>query len=64
LGALGAALLFGFAYNLQNVLSIIGSPIPTQFLLMAPYLVTIFAVVGLVGKVRAPGADGIPFKKS
>ena len=64
LGSLGAALLFGFAYNLQNVLSIIGSPIPSQFLLMAPYLVTLFAVVGLVGKVRAPAADGIPFRKS
>ena len=64
LGALAAALLFGFADNLQNVLSIIGSPIPSQFLLMLPYIVTIFAVVGLVGKVRAPGADGIPFKKS
>ncbi len=64
LGAVGAALMFGFAYNLQNVLSIIGSPIPSQFLLMAPYLVTVFAVVGLVGRVRAPGADGIPFRKS
>ncbi|MFY9331982.1 MAG: ABC transporter permease [Candidatus Nanopelagicales bacterium] len=64
IGALAAALLFGFADNLQNVLSIIGSPIPSQFLLMLPYVVTILAVVGLVGKVRAPGADGIPFKKS
>lgn len=64
LGALAAALLFGFADNLQNVLSIIGSPIPSQFLLMLPYVVTILAVVGLVGRVRAPGADGIPFKKS
>ena len=64
LGSLGAALLFGFAYNLQNVLSIIGTDIPSQFLLMAPYVVTILAVVGLVGKVRAPGADGIPFRKS
>lgn len=63
LGSLGAALLFGFAYNLQNVLSIVGTPIPSQFMLMTPYLVTIFAVVGLVGKVRAPGADGIPFRK-
>ena len=63
LGALAAALLFGFADNLQNVLSIIGSPIPSQFLLMLPYVVTILAVVGLVGRVRAPGADGIPFKK-
>jgi ABC-type uncharacterized transport system permease subunit len=64
IGALAAALLFGFADNLQNVLSIIGSPIPSQFLLMLPYIVTIFAVVGLVGRVRAPGADGIPFRKS
>jgi simple sugar transport system permease protein len=64
LGSLGAALLFGFAYNLQNVLSIIGTPIPSQFLLMAPYIVTILAVVGLVGKVRAPAADGQPFTKS
>jgi len=64
IGALAAALLFGFADNLQNVLSIIGSPIPSQFLLMLPYVVTILAVVGLVGRVRAPGADGIPFRKS
>jgi general nucleoside transport system permease protein len=64
LGALAAALLFGFADNLQNVLSIIGSPSPSQLLLMLPYVVTIFAVVGLVGRVRAPGADGIPFRKS
>jgi len=64
LGALGAALLFGFASNLQYVLSIIGTPIPSQFLLMTPYIATILAVAGLVGKVRAPGADGIPFRKS
>jgi ABC-type uncharacterized transport system permease subunit len=61
-GALLAALLFGFAANLQSTLSIIGSPIPGPFLLMAPYLVTIFAVAGLVGKVRAPAADGVPYR--
>ncbi len=64
LGPLGAALLFGFADNLQSLLSIIGTPIPSQFMLMAPYLATIFAVAGLVGKVRAPAADGIPYRKS
>jgi simple sugar transport system permease protein len=64
LGALGAALLFGFADNLQSLLSIIGTPIPSQFMLMAPYLATILAVAGLVGKVRAPAADGIPYRKS
>ncbi|MBN9238709.1 MAG: ABC transporter permease [Leifsonia sp.] len=59
-----AALLFGFASNLQNVLSIIGSPVPSEFMLMLPYLVTIFAVAGLVGQVRGPAASGKPYIKS
>lgn len=58
-----AALLFGFATNLQSVLSAIGSPVPSQFMLMLPYLVTIFAVAGLVGRSRAPAADGVPYKQ-
>lgn len=58
-----AALLFGFASNLQGVLSAIGSPVPSQFMLMLPYLVTIFAVAGLVGRSRPPAADGIPYRK-
>ncbi len=58
-----AALLFGFATNLQGVLSVIGSPVPSQFMLMLPYVVTIFAVAGLVGKSRPPAADGIPYRK-
>ena len=59
-----AALLFGFASNLQSVLSIIGSPVPSEFMLMLPYLVTIFAVAGLVGMVRGPAASGKPYVKS
>ncbi|ERK73421.1 ABC transporter permease [Leifsonia aquatica] len=59
-----AALLFGFASNLQNVLGIIGSPVPSEFMLMLPYVVTIFAVAGLVGMSRAPAADGKPYIKS
>jgi simple sugar transport system permease protein len=58
-----AALLFGFASNLQGVLSVLGSPVPSQFMLMLPYVVTIFAVAGLVGHSRAPAADGIPYRK-
>lgn len=58
-----AALLFGFATNLQSVLSVIGSPVPSQFMLMLPYVVTIFAVAGLVGRSRAPAADGVPYRK-
>ncbi|MFC4243471.1 ABC transporter permease [Gryllotalpicola reticulitermitis] len=56
-----AALLFGFANNLQNVLGIIGSPVPSDFMLMLPYVVTIFAVAGLVGRVRGPAASGKPY---
>ncbi|MEV6527015.1 ABC transporter permease [Longispora sp. NPDC051575] len=62
-GALGAALLFGFADKLQTVLSSTQSPIPSDFLRMAPYIATLFAVAGLVGKVRAPAADGKPYVK-
>ncbi|HEU0041257.1 MAG TPA: ABC transporter permease [Jiangellaceae bacterium] len=64
IGALGAALLFGFANNLQSVLGIIGTPIPSEFMLMTPYILTIFAVAGLVGNVRAPAADGVPYTKA
>ncbi|HKH07654.1 MAG TPA: ABC transporter permease, partial [Agromyces sp.] len=59
-----AALLFGFASNLQNTLSVIGSPVPSEFMLMLPYVVTIFAVAGFVGRSRAPAADGKPYIKS
>ncbi len=58
-----AALLFGFASNLQNVLGILNSPVPSDFLLMLPYLVTIFAVAGFVGQVRGPAAAGKPYIK-
>ncbi|MCL2735496.1 MAG: ABC transporter permease [Propionibacteriaceae bacterium] len=61
-GALVAALLFGFADNLQNALGVVGVEVPSQFMLMAPYLVTIFAVAGLVGRVRPPAMEGKPYK--
>jgi ABC-type uncharacterized transport system permease subunit len=59
-----AALLFGFASYLQTTLGIIGSPVPSEFMLMLPYVVTIFAVAGLVGLSRAPAADGKPYIKA
>lgn len=62
-GALVAALLFGFSKNVGNVLGSIGSPMPSQILAMLPYVITIFAVAGLVGRVRAPAAEGIPYTK-
>jgi len=62
-GAIVAALFFGFANNLQGNLSIIGISIPSEFMLMVPYIATIIAVSGVVGRVRAPAADGIPYSR-
>jgi ABC-type uncharacterized transport system permease subunit len=63
LGAVAAALVFGFADNLRSVLSISGTPIPSEFMMMVPYIATIIAVSGFVGKVRAPAADGVAYKR-
>ena len=62
-GAVTAALFFGFTTSLQGNLSIIGVSIPSEFMLMVPYVATIIAVSGLVGRVRAPAADGIPYSR-
>ena len=63
-GAVGAALLFGFTTQLQSILSSINVPINSNLLLLTPYVVTIIVVAGLVGKVRGPRAEGIPYMKS
>jgi len=63
MGAVTAGLLFGFADNLSGTLSIIGVSIPSEFMLMVPYIATIIAVSGLVGRVRAPAADGVPYSR-
>lgn len=62
-GAFLAGIVFGFAEAVQSRLSILNVGLPTQFLQMVPYLVTIIVVAGLVGRVRAPAADGRPYKK-
>jgi simple sugar transport system permease protein len=64
LGATLAALLFGFTEALQNFLGSISVPISPFLLGMAPYVATIIAVAGLVGKVRAPAADGKPYLRA
>ncbi len=58
-----AALLFGFATNLQNLLTILKTPIPSEFMLMLPYIVTILAVAGFAGQIRGPAAAGKPYIK-
>jgi simple sugar transport system permease protein len=70
LGAFLAALLFGFANAIQvkmqiiqPLLPFIDQPIPHQFLQMAPYLLTIIVVAGVVGRARPPAAEGKPYEK-
>ncbi len=63
-GAIGAALLFGFTTQLQSILSSINVPIQSNLLLLTPYVVTIIVVAGLVGKVRGPRAEGVPYIKT
>ena len=62
-GALLAALVFGFADSLQQKLAILRTPIPSEFLAMAPYLVTIIVVAGIVGNARPPQAIGKAYVK-
>ncbi len=58
-GALAAATLFGYTQALQNELLLAGvTTVPRQFISMLPYVVTIIAVSGFVGRVRAPAAEG------
>jgi len=64
LGSLAAALLFGFCLELALVLPTVNAVLPPPIMNMAPYVVTIVAVAGLVGKVRAPKADGQPYVKA
>jgi len=64
IGGFLAALVFGFADAIQSRLSILSIAIPSEFLLMVPYVVTIIVVAGLVGRARAPAADGKPYIKA
>ena len=67
-GALLAALTFAFADSLQLRLGTMsaaegGVSIPGDFLLMLPYVVALFAVAGVVGRVRVPAANGQAYIK-
>jgi ABC-type uncharacterized transport system permease subunit len=58
-GALGACLLFGYAEAVQMGLQ--GRGIPTQFVQMIPYVLTMVALVGVIGRARPPAASGKPY---
>lgn len=65
LGGFGASLLFGFTDALQQKLQIFSNqvPIPSEFLLMAPYIVTMVVLAGVIGRAIPPAADGTPYEK-
>jgi simple sugar transport system permease protein len=61
--AAAAALLFGFSIVLRVWANQVSPGIPTDFITIVPYVVTLIAVVGFVGRVRAPAATGKPYIK-
>ena len=61
-GAFGAALLFGFSSALAQRLPVFSPSTATLFQAL-PYVLTLIAVAGLVGRSRPPAADGIPYER-
>ena len=62
-GTFSASILFGFFDALAVRASILNVPVPSEFLGMTPYLVTMIVLAGLVGKGHAPAAEGTPYEK-
>ena len=61
-GAFGAALLFGFSTALAFRLPVYSSNAATLFQAL-PYVLTLIAVAGVIGRTIPPAADGRPYKK-
>jgi general nucleoside transport system permease protein len=62
-GSFGAGLLFGFFDALSAKLAILKVPIPSEVMLMFPYIATMIALAGVVGRGQMPAADGQPYEK-
>lgn len=63
LKALFAAFIFGAADALQLSLQLFNNVLPAQLLLALPYLLTILAMSGVIGKTVQPGALTQPYRK-
>ena len=59
-GTAGACVLFGLGQALSVRMQ--DSGVSASLLSTLPYLLTIIALVGLVGRTTAPAADGIPYE--
>ncbi|HEY5901946.1 MAG TPA: ABC transporter permease [Anaerolineales bacterium] len=63
IGAFLSSLLFGFADSLQVKMQILQVPIPSSFLAMAPYIITMIVLTGIVGRALPPAAEGVAYEK-
>ncbi len=62
--ALLGGFIFGFFQGLAEwVKTLPSKPIPSQFVSMLPYIVTLLVVSGAIGRVRFPKALGEPYKR-
>ena len=64
LGALGAAVMFGFAKAVAILMPSLNMDAPSNLINMIPYLVTVFAVAGFVGRSRPPASENVPYVKA
>jgi len=62
-GVLAGALLFSLVNGLQLWIQVLGIPIPPEFAVMMPYILTILVLTLSVSKVRAPAALTKPFER-
>ena len=62
-GAMFACLFFGLADAIQIQAQSFGINVAQEFLQMLPYVATILALAGVVGRAVAPKADGQPYEK-
>lgn len=62
-GTMWACLLFAFGNALEINAPSLSLNIPTEIYAMIPYILTMLALAGFVGKTTAPAADGVPYEK-
>ncbi|MCF2707386.1 ABC transporter permease [Arcanobacterium haemolyticum] len=63
LGAVGAAVMFGFAKAVAILMPSLNMNAPSNLINMIPYIVTILAVAGFVGRSRPPASENVPYTK-
>lgn len=63
INAMWASMLFAFAETFQLFAKGFGWTLPGEVYAAFPYILTMLALAGFVGKTQAPAADGVPYEK-